>query len=83
MNTIQKLENIQKLHELILDEKSGSSARIALKLNVPHRTIQRYIQELRHLGADIRYDPPRNTYYYMNQFVFNFKLEISVIHDKF
>ncbi|NDV83444.1 HTH domain-containing protein [Bacteroides sp. 51] len=74
MNTLQRLETIQKVHELIQSEKSGSSSSISKGLNIPHRTIQRYIQELRDLGANIQYDTARKTYYYMNDFVFRIEI---------
>ena len=79
MNTLHQLQNIQKVHELIRTEKSGPSSSISQRLNIPHRTIQRYIQELRNLGADIHYDAVRCTYYYMNEFVFRFNIEIGIV----
>lgn len=74
--TVQKLDNIQRLHDLIQLSSTGSSLEISVKLNIPKRTIQRYINELREMGADIVYDESRKSYFFRNEFHLEFVFKV-------
>ncbi|MBS4814726.1 MAG: HTH domain-containing protein [Bacteroides sp.] len=52
--------------------------RIARKMLLSRRTITNYISELKSLGADIRYDKCRNTYYFHNEFTLYATFEVKL-----
>lgn len=78
MNTLLQIERIYRLHLLIKQECTGSSADLAIRLHVSQRSVQLYISELRELGATINYDSLHRTYYYVNDFEFNYNFNIAV-----
>lgn len=69
---------MHRLHELIKSQKTGSGVMLAAKLNVSRRTMYSYIEELRDMGAMIKFDSLHSTYYYENDFNFIFKIEVYV-----
>lgn len=76
---IDYLERIKRLYNMIRLEHTGNMTDIAAKMHTSRRTIYNYLVELKALGADIRFDRIRNTYYFDNDFVlyatFSVKLE--------
>ena len=71
------LESLHEIHEHILKERTGGLVRFAEKLNMHPSTLKRRLEHLRLLGADVRCDKIRGTYYYHNEFVFEFKIEFK------
>lgn len=78
MNTLIQIRRILQLHELIKSQKTGSCAELARILKVSHRTVGTYLEELRDMGAVIKFDSVDSTYYYENDFNFEFKLDVYV-----
>lgn len=75
---VDYLERIKRLYVLIKQEWTGSLNDIARKMLLSRRTITNYISELKSLGADIRYDKSRNTYYFNNEFVLYATFEVKL-----
>lgn len=78
MKTLEQIKRIVELHKLIQKECTGTSSTLAKHLGISQRMVQEYLAELRLLGADLRYNSNRCTYYYMNNFTIKFIFEIGV-----
>lgn len=76
---IDYLERLKRLYNIIRLEHTGTMEDIAAKIHSSRTTVYYYLCELKSLGADIRFDRIRNTYYFNNDFVlyatFSVKLE--------
>lgn len=78
---VEILKRLKRIDELIQIKASGGSADLAKRLNVSERTVLETIRLMKELGAPIKYDRGRRSYYYEfeGQFKLGFEpLEISV-----
>ena len=64
MHVIELKNTLDRLVNLINHRCTGSPEELAQRLSVSDRTVKRYIALLRELGADIRFCPLRNSYYF-------------------
>jgi predicted DNA-binding transcriptional regulator YafY len=62
MKFTEYLEKLETLKYLAEHKRSGSPIRLAEKLNVSERTIQRMVQQLRESGYPIIFNRFRSTY---------------------
>ncbi|QLE00945.1 HTH domain-containing protein [Galbibacter sp. BG1] len=74
MKTIKNLERLQRLHNLIEQECTGSPKELADKLHMSERMAYNLIEQLKSLEATILYSRSRKTYYYDK----DFKLEVNI-----
>jgi len=74
MQLLEHINRIRALHYLILIEHTGTPKELATRFHLCVRQIYNVLDELRELGAEIRYDHERRTYYYKQPF----KLEITI-----
>lgn len=69
LSVVSYIERINRMYRLIRKESTGSRAELAGRMRVSERTVSNYLEELRLMGADIRFSKTRNTYYFFNRFV--------------
>ncbi len=72
---IERLKRLNYLVQLIENEGTGTAGDLADKFEVSRRTIFRYIEELRGMGADISYSYTKNSFIFKE--FFNFFENIS------
>lgn len=83
MKTIKHVERLQRLHNLIQMECTGSPAQIADRLRISERTVYYLIEQLRDYEAQIGYDRGRKTYFYKDDFVLEVNFSICIgSHDQ-
>ena len=87
LSVVSYIERINRMYRLIRTESTGSRAELAGRMRVSERTVSNYLEELRLMGADIRFSKTRNTYYYFfNRFVlyatFEARIDADVLDDK-
>lgn len=58
------LERLERIDRLIRIKGTGSPAELAARLKMSERNIYQYLNLMRDLGAPIKFDPYRETYYY-------------------
>jgi predicted DNA-binding transcriptional regulator YafY len=68
MYLMDRIERVKELDRLIRNETTGSPEQIANRLHVSRRQFFYLLDEMKFGGADIRYDPIRCTYQYLNDF---------------
>ncbi len=59
-----------QLVEFIKRENRGTSEELATRMQISRRTLFRYLDELRSLGAEIEFCKCKNTYILKNEFNF-------------
>jgi predicted DNA-binding transcriptional regulator YafY len=69
------LERLERIDRLIRIKGTGTPAELAARLKMSERNIYQYLNLMRDLGAPIKFDPYRETYYYSEegQFVICFQ----------
>ncbi|QEC52447.1 HTH domain-containing protein [Anseongella ginsenosidimutans] len=60
----EPLNRLEYLNDLIRKKSTGSPKELAEKLNISQTTVFNWINMLRDLGALIKYDSERQTYFY-------------------
>ncbi len=68
MSYLEHFDRLFYLVKLIKQEKTGNAANLSKKLGIKRRTLFRYLEELRMIGADICYCKIRKTYFLKNNF---------------
>ncbi len=81
LSVISYIERINRVYRLIRMERTGSLDELASLLRVSKRTINNYLEELRLMGAEIRFSRRRNTYYFGNNFVLHATVEARIDAD--
>lgn len=69
------LERLERIDRLIRIKGTGTPAELAARLKMSERNIYQYLNLMRDLGAPIKFDPYRETYYYSEdgQFIICFQ----------
>jgi predicted DNA-binding transcriptional regulator YafY len=71
---IERLQKLNYLIQLIEKEGTGTAEDLANRFGVSRRTIFRYIEELRLMGAEISYSHTRNSFIFEKNFDFHEKI---------
>lgn len=79
MNYVDRMLKTQELVELIKKGKTGEVGEVAKKLHITETSLRRRLEDLKDMGADIRYDYKNKTYYFYNDFTL--KVEIKTAND--
>ena len=79
MSSIKILERLQRLHNLIEQECTGTPLELSRKLGISERSVYNLLDQLKDFNAEIIYDRSRRTYYYKNDFILEIQLSFSVI----
>ena len=81
LSVISYIERINRVYRLVRMERTGSRDELAAKLRVSRRTVNNYLEELRLMGAEIRFSRRCNTYYFANKFVLHATVEARIDAD--
>lgn len=78
------LERLERIDRLIRIKGTGTPAELAARLKMSERNIYQYLNLMRDLGAPIKFDPYRETYYYSEdgQFIICFQRFDTAEGDK-
>lgn len=71
------IDNFRKIDELIVRKNTGKPAEMAVKIDCSLTTLFTYLSMMRSMGAPIRYNKYKHTYYYEEEghFVIGFRLK--------
>ncbi|MEP3210732.1 MAG: HTH domain-containing protein [Maribacter sp.] len=81
MNSIKNLERLQRLHQLIEQEATGSPKELAKRMHISERMVYNLIEQFKEFDACICYDRGRRTYYYGDDFQFKVSISVQINHD--
>lgn len=82
MKNIKVLERLQRLNELIKQEKTGTPKEIATKFNISQRAVHNLIEHLKDFEAPICYSRSRKTYYYCKEFDICVSVSLTILNGK-
>ena len=72
MTIHDRYQLMHRMNDFIRRRGTGSPTVFAERLLISRSTLFRHLEELSSFGASIAYDRERETYYYMNEFNFQF-----------
>lgn len=81
MKIIEQLERLKAIHDLIEKEQTGTPEEFARKIRVSKRHLYYILDELRLLGAPIRYNTNAKTYIYIRECNIDININIEVLDD--
>jgi len=81
LNTIKNLERLQRLHQLIEQEVTGSPKELANRMRISERLVYNLIEQFKEYNANICYDRRRRTYYYCDDFQFKVNISVLIINN--
>ena len=81
MKNLKTLERLQQLHNLILNENTGTPAELAELMNISDRSVHSLIEYLKEYEANICYCRKRKTYYYKDDFEIQVLISVKVLSN--
>jgi len=66
MKALEQLERLQRMNQLIKNERTGSPDEFSQRLGISRRQLYSYIENIKDMGADIGYSKNRRTFYFCN-----------------
>lgn len=81
MQIIKLLERIKKVHQLILEEKTGTPQEFADKLHISRSQLYNVLEILKEYNAPIKYSKKTNSFYYTKSFELELKYSLIIFLD--
>ncbi len=79
MKNLKSLERLQQLHNLILNENTGSPKELAELMNISDRSVHSLVEYLKECEANICYCRKRKTYFYKDDFQIEVLISVKVL----
>lgn len=79
MKNLKTLERIQQMHNLIINENTGTPKELADLMQISKRTVQLLIELLKDYNAPVCYSRSRKTYYYLEDFDLQVSISVNVL----
>ncbi|XKX04955.1 DNA-binding protein [Tenacibaculum maritimum] len=79
MKNLKTLERLQQLHNLIVNENTGTPEELSELLRISKRSVHSLIKELKDYEANICYSKSRKTYYYSSDFDLQVSISVNVL----
>lgn len=79
MSIILSIDRIKRINFLIKFEKTGTPDEFSRKLNISRSMLYNYIEEIKTMGAVIKYNRIINSFFYENEF--DVKIEVIVKNE--
>ena len=70
---LKMCDNLTLLDSIIRKERTGNAAQISIKLGVTERCVYEYLELLKELDGDFKFNKLRNTYYYIDECTLDLK----------
>lgn len=82
MKVIEQIERLEYIHQLIKKQQTGTPEEFAKKLHIGKRHLFRILDELRLLGAPIKYDILSKTYVYTQECCIDINIKVDVLDEQ-
>lgn len=79
MKNLKTLERLQQLHQLIVNENTGTPKELASLMRISERSVHLLIEQLKDYDAAICFSRSRKTYYYCEDFELQVSISVSVL----
>ncbi|HEY6914690.1 MAG TPA: HTH domain-containing protein [Paludibacter sp.] len=81
MNFIKNINRVEKLHSLILKEKTGTPKELAESLGISRATLYVLIDELNSLNMQVNYSRKHETFYYEQEVKLTLSFKVETIDN--
>lgn len=81
MNFIDDLKRLQKIHQLISGQNTGSPDNLAASICVSRSELYYILRELKKMGAKISYDRRKRSFCYSNNFKLDVEIKVSYLGE--
>jgi len=78
-HSVRKLDRIKKINKLIRGQQTGRPEVFARKLNIGKRQLYNILDDLKIMGAPIKYCRKRETFYYLNDFDLQINYSVNIL----
>lgn len=82
MKTLKQIERLQRLHEKIMTEHTGTPTCLAKELGISRSTLYEMLGYLKDVGADIAYSCLKKSFYYQKTVTLQVIISIKVLNEK-
>jgi predicted DNA-binding transcriptional regulator YafY len=82
MNLQNQTERLNKVHQLILQEKTGTPTEFASKLEISRSQLYNIIDMLKEYEAPIKYSKKINSFYYTKPFDLEVKFSLTIMIEE-
>jgi hypothetical protein len=82
MNLIRNISRVEKLHSLILQEKTGSPKQLADQLGICRASLYVLIDELNALNMPVAYSRKHETFYYEKEVKLTVAFKVEIITNE-
>jgi hypothetical protein len=82
MKVFYYLERIEKIHDLVTQEKTGSPEEFARRLGISRTRLYEIMDDLRYEGAPISYSKTCRTFYYEKPFHISVSFELRTLNSR-
>lgn len=82
MSLQKNIDRMNYLYKLIENESTGTPDELGIKLNLSKRHTFNLLNDLKDLGAEIKYNRMRRTYYFTNCFLMTINVEVEILDNK-
>ncbi len=79
MKTLKQIQRLQKTHQFIQQENTGTPKEFAQKLHISERELYNVINHLKNLEAHVSYSRKTTTYYYTSNFDLLVNISVQVL----
>lgn len=81
MKLFEAINRMDRIHQLIRREATGSPEEFAERFNLKRRQLYNILDEFKDYGADIKYCRVKNSFYYENEFTVLVKISTTPLPD--
>ncbi len=81
-NFILSLDRIKKINKLIKGQQTGTPDKFANKLNLGRRQLYNILDELKIMGAPIKYCRKKETFFYEDDFDLQISYSVKIVEDE-
>lgn len=82
MILIHTLERLKQINELIKNKSTGKPKEFSKKIGISESHLYRCINEIKEMGAPVKFDRKRDTYYYDKSFEIKVNYSIELISEE-
>ena len=77
MQVIKLKERLERMHQLIQLQATGTPTQFSEKLGISERSLYQTLEQLREMGAPLKYSAHRRSYYYSKPVYFRYGYELK------
>ena len=82
MKSLQQLERLKRINEMIKAQSTGSPEMLCNRLNISRRQLFKDLETFKDMGAEISYSKIGGTYYYPNGHELEISYSFRIIPNK-